>query len=83
MLNEFGKIISKNIVPPQFSMKNRLFLIEFAKERLLYLRYFCQDNDMENSLKYLSLFAFEALFLDSDDFKLDNLKKIRFIQSHY
>ena len=31
LLNDFGKIISKNIVPLQFSMKNRLVLFEFAK----------------------------------------------------
>ena len=37
---------------------------------------------MENSLKHLACMVFKALFLDLDDFKLDDLeKKLKYSES--
>ena len=72
LLNEFGKLINAKIKPIEFSEEDREVLFEYAKIRIQYLKGYCRNHDMENSLKYLAFFAFEALFLLSDDFNLDD-----------
>ena len=72
LLNEFGKLINAKINPIEFSEEDREVLFEYAKIRIQYLKGYCRNHDMENSLKYLAFFAFEALFLLSDDFNLDD-----------
>ena len=75
LLNQFGEVIVKKYEPLKFSINDIHVLFKFAKERLRYLMQYCLLNNMENSLKHLTCLAFKALFLNLDDFKLDDLEK--------
>ena len=75
LLNKFGEVIVKNYVPLQYSIDDIHVLFNYADERLRYLRQYCELNNLENSSKHLACLAFKALFLNFDDFKLDDLEK--------
>ena len=75
LLNQFGGVIIKKYEPLKFSIDDIHVLFKYANERLRYLSHYCELNNMENSLKHLACMVFKALFLDLDDFKLDDLEK--------
>lgn len=75
LLNKFGEVIVKNYVLLQYSIDDIHVFFNYVDERLRYLRQYCEMNNLENSLKHLACLAFKALFLNLDDFKLEDLEK--------
>ena len=68
LLNKFGQAIIPKYIPLKYSIKDNMVMFKYAKDRLIYLRFHCEIYNMENSFNHLSCFAFQALFLNSDNF---------------
>ena len=72
LLNDFGKIIMYKYSPLKYSSQDNDVLFKYAKERLGYIQD-CLESYSENYFEHLTCFAFTALFLNTNDFKLENL----------
>lgn len=70
LLNSLGKTLIPNYTTLQYTIHNDSILFNMAEERLRYIQ-FCLEIHCENSLAYLSCFAYKALFLDTETFKVD------------
>lgn len=74
LLNDFGKIVIIKYSLLKYTVQDNAVLFKYAKERLGYIQDYL-ENDSENSFDHLTCFAFTALFLDSEDFKLEDLEE--------
>jgi hypothetical protein len=65
----------------EFSLGDVFVLFKLAEKRLGYIQDYFEDNS-ENSIKYLSCFAFRALFFGTDGFKMEGVdEKIRYFKT--
>ena len=63
LLNDLRNVIDPNLIPLKYSYDENIILFKISMDYLLYLERYCVINNLENSLKHLSCFAFHALFL--------------------